>query len=124
MCEFNLTNGQMIDQMVVGQVYQNEIGARVVIKNGDFRYVDEELAIVQNLGINGYYSPIKGRKWKLVPKYVSWETAYSALKRGATIKSHMDTMKDWTYRIGEDGKNPNIDLDRIMHGKWTIEVTA
>jgi hypothetical protein len=59
-------------------------------------------------------------KWSILPRTVSWKEAYAALKSGATIKSHMNGMRDWTFKM-VDGKNPHIDIDRIELGEWTIE---
>lgn len=124
-----MTTGEMIDRLKVGEVAeQKQDGWRVTRKNG-LVFIDKDGDIDKNKGdkghmilVNGY---VIGSKWRILPKYVSFEEAMKALKDGLIVRAHDGTGGYYEF----DGKEtftqlakeyPVIRIYELMDMKWTI----
>lgn len=123
------TTGEMIDSLKVGEVAnsdkgvqaeRNQFGAIVVIKDGR-----EDGLFLSN-------PTFIGAKWRILPKYVTFEEAFGAMKGGKRIiceyngrkyEYYMDGLDVW-HTVLESGvvvKQWHELWDQITKGKWAIK---
>jgi hypothetical protein len=121
-----LTTGEMIDRLKVGEVAEGvdslgkeycvtktEYGMSFCSSTGDTRgYL--EFTLNKN---------ILGARWRIFPKYVSFEEAKEAFKQGKTICCHLEKE---VCRYSPDSVDIYSQADapswyEILEGKWTIE---
>lgn len=130
-----LTTGQMIDKLEVGQMAENQYEDNVMSKRYVYR-TENGIVYCSRKGV--YLSEITlsscsideflKSSWRLLPKYVSFEEAVTALKEGKTVyyegdcnfhhKITPDEFND--FRIGSLSVVEN-GLSNLIDGKWTIE---
>lgn len=119
-----LTTGEMIDRLKVGEVAEcidaNEFFSKAnqvtKAESGGLVWVDEFLRSRVYLA-----SAVINAKWRILPKYVSFEGAISAMKEGKKVTFH-DGDKKTT--IGEGGSmdwTRRFSWRKLINGKWTIE---
>ena len=121
-----LTTGEMIDRLKVGEVAEcvNE-NYKVMFKATEgLVYVDDDGKTKKKLGLDGKFiianSVLKNQlRWRILPRYVSFEEAMKAYAEGKTIRSYYNG-ESKTYNIN-DFDVLTINVERIRNGKWTIE---
>jgi hypothetical protein len=133
-----LTTGQMIDQLKIGEVAVNQEGYKV--KYGDtgidllFFEPNEELIeprVMESADkfiIHGVW--VRKDKWRILPKYVSFEEAMKALKEGKTVYCHPNWCNGKHKIEPLEAKENAIEfllikseslLQIVFESKWTIE---
>jgi hypothetical protein len=126
MAERVYTTGQMIDQLKVGEVAE-AVGIRIKVAKNSMGGIGPVKNPGDNTVLNGV---VVGAKWRILPKYVSFEEAMSALKDGKTVYCH----PNWgstNYRITPDEakdyalsfltiQNEGL-INVVFENKWTIE---
>ncbi|AKM19815.1 hypothetical protein GARCT_02564 [Geobacillus sp. 12AMOR1] len=104
------------------------------LKDGEIAVSDDEKVRVGKFGETIYYqvdrygnylcqitltSSFVDRRWRILPRYVSFEEAMKAYAEGKTIRSYCNG-ESKTYNIN-DFDVLTINVERIRSGKWTIE---
>ncbi|UYL93804.1 hypothetical protein NIIg97_gp63 [Geobacillus phage vB_GthS_NIIg9.7] len=130
-----LTTGEMIDRLKVGEVAEcvNE-NYKVMFKATEgLVYVDDDGKTKKKLGLDGRFiianSVLKNQlRWRILPRYVSFEEAMKALMNGKTVWLWQGDEKAGYYIDKESGKlwaivgDSTAPVNRIWFGdKWTIE---
>jgi hypothetical protein len=131
-----LTTGEMIDRLKVGEeaeTHPDDVYVRVKrFENGIYRmYVvgGESTGIVEGdegpLRLNDMYIKLR---WRILPRYVSFEEAMKALMNGKTVWLWEDGKKKKGYYLANTGSlwciayGQEDEVDEILFGhKWTIE---
>jgi hypothetical protein len=104
-----LTTGQMIDQLKVGEIAVSEDGD-IKLQYKNYFGLDTLHREKVSTGRSGSYTIHLSnleRKWRIIPKFVTFENAMQALKEGEIP----------TFLIA--GKK--IGLSDLLESKWTIE---
>lgn len=131
-----LTTGEMIDRLKVGEVAECETGEKVkifpVYNTLEFGTVKNTLLWIDENGQPlGFYLTENNRavKWRILSKYVSFEEAMNAFKKGKKVYFH--GVGDYTLDEGVElpPKGMNISNSLLKEwnpyslyiGKWTIE---
>lgn len=117
-----LTTGQMIDRLKVGEVAQayknNEL--RFEIKRTSYYYQPfKNITTNDNLILND--DLITNFKWRILPKYVSFEEALKALREGKTIKYNFSKTDDNQNLYVNKNRMKEISSVWILSDLWTIE---
>lgn len=125
-----LTTGQMIDRLKVGEVSYNMDGHYVKKnENGSLVYCDKNGIPRSNFGssvvfLNGFFL---SAKWRILPKYVTFEEAMKALKDGKKVRFHVrDRDVIWwdidlyEERLFEWFKDECLTYKDLLEGKWQI----
>jgi hypothetical protein len=126
-----LTTGEMIDRLKVGEVAipdQKEYLAVKRTKDG-FIWVDrntyEQSKIHRDyFKINCYTVELK---WRIIPRYVSFEEAMKALKLGKKVRFHVREGKSIPFTSQCYLENIysvhgcSLSWECLLEGKWTIE---
>ncbi|MBP1971604.1 hypothetical protein J2Z83_003755 [Virgibacillus natechei] len=118
----NLTTGEMIDKLKVGEVAENVNGTMQITKkpSGEFVHIDHpQGAMIVN-------ERVSNTKWFILPNYVSFEEAMTALDNGKIVRisfsgtlvkvSQFLSLKGIQEALGEP-----VGLLDLIDGKWTIE---
>lgn len=120
-----LTTGRMIDTLKVGEVAVSDVGTTVIRnKSGDIGSKDSP---TNTICIN---SVVAKRKWRILPKFVSFEEAMKAHEAGKVVcyHGHTDAVELWDRllpgqkwdRVSSTGLG-DFSLLGMWKGKWTIE---
>lgn len=122
-----LTTGQMIDRLKVGEVAEGKNNGWKVKYN---RKLD--LIIVENVEdvegdrflTNAVW--VESDKWRIFPKYVSFEEAVQAVRDGKTPYLHVDGKKiaffqKTNFQSINTAWNLYLTLGDLLNGEWTIE---
>lgn len=85
-----LTTGQMIDALKVGEIAETNEQADFVYRvkkaeSGSIMYLDDKGELSRFLVIRDSIAKLK---WRILPKYVSFEEAMKALKEGKFVHFH------------------------------------
>ncbi|UYL94101.1 hypothetical protein PK51_gp54 [Geobacillus phage vB_GthS_PK5.1] len=130
-----LTTGEMIDRLKAGEVAEcvNE-NYKVMFKATEgLVYVDDDGKTKKKLGLDGKFiianSVLKNQlRWRILPRYVSFEEAMKALTNGKTVWLWQGDEKVGYYIDKESGKlwaiagDCTAPVEKIYFGeKWTIE---
>ena len=95
-----LTTGQMIDQLKVGEIAES---SRVEsLDNFVYRVKKSKsgsiMTLAPDMKMTGHQIPMQGDiidlKWRILPKFVTFEEAMQAGKEGKTIFYHIQGEKD------------------------------
>jgi hypothetical protein len=125
-----LTTGEMVDRLKVGEVAEcvNE-NYKVMFKVTEgLVYVDDDGKTKKKLGLDGKFiianSVLKNQlRWRILPRYVSFEEAKEAFKQGKTIccyfEEGVNTYSPDSVDIYSEADAPS--WYEIFEGKWTIE---
>lgn len=121
-----LTTGQMIDRLKVGEeaeTHPDDIYVRVKrFEDGIYRmYVvgGESTGIVEgDEGALRLYDVYINLRWRILPRYVSFEEAIKAYRDGKTIVLHLADKK---YKYSKSLVEEPFILRIFVNGYWTIE---
>ena len=117
-----LTTGQMIDKLKVGEVAECvEKGITEVIRDDDGIWWYDKPS-----GIKKSYMTLLSRnldlKWRILPNYVTFEEAMQALKEGKKVKViYQKGDHDYIYSKNRDVDFRSTTWNELFEGKWTIE---
>ncbi|WP_243299121.1 hypothetical protein [Bacillus litorisediminis] len=122
-----LTTGQMIDRLKVGEVAENQSGMTKVFYDFPTRTLVYD--IEGNLSKKCLPFDISmdsvNERWRILPKYVTFEEAMKARREGKGVKFHYE---NGTIYIGKGSKMKLKDswfasktFDDLVEGKWTIK---
>ncbi|MGK4040823.1 hypothetical protein AB0Y20_00880 [Heyndrickxia oleronia] len=119
-----LTTGQMIDQLKIGEVAEDENGWCVAFDEERVLRFYSSRDEIDGKGTKYWISnEDTNAKWRIIPKFVSFEKAIRAFKEGKLIKSWTDN--DYEIHYGEYLLNnlteETITFNEILNAKWTIE---
>ena len=118
-----VTTGQLIDTMKIGDIAEAVVAC-------------EELTVIRTEeGLKcwddwGKFSPFTldddrlSYKWRILPKFVTFEKAYEAGKQGKKVKFLHDdgTLREVDFDICiEDNKLSYYTLKDLIEGKWIVE---
>ncbi|WP_085523876.1 hypothetical protein [Tuberibacillus sp. Marseille-P3662] len=116
-----LTTGQMIDYLMANPYEKAEShrGKVVQYAPGDMRLMDlkdgNKTVEAHRLFLN--------TKWRILPRYVSFEEAMKAVDEGKVAAYHL--RKDYKVMVDKDVFPEIFGTDatfgQLMEGKWTIE---
>jgi hypothetical protein len=118
-----LTTGQMIDLLKVGEVAEVVSGGvnkgykLYINERGDFVSIgDNTTCAVMNKGcINA--------KWRILPRFVSFEEARKAFDQGKTIWCEYRGKKEWYSGVlCHEQKEASPSWGEIRFGKWSIDI--
>lgn len=120
-----LTTGEMIDQLKVGEVAENDTGFTQVFYDEKTGY----LVFTTKGNLSKIYYKFefnvdgKGEKWRILPKYVSFEEAMEALNKGKI--THFHPFHNQSVTVHPDanlqGWIETYTWKDLITGKWTIE---
>lgn len=120
-----LTTGQMIDRLKVGEIAVGEVddyGIEVeVFKNetGHILFCDTEAFLETSAEM------VDEVKWRIEPKYVSFEEAVKAWKQGKRIKWISPDRTHEKYIHTKNHDNPltlyNLTFRDLIEGSWEIK---
>jgi hypothetical protein len=128
-----LTTGQMIDRLKVGEVAEciagDNKGAKVqYAKQRKGRYflqvIDSRTNEKKIFVIKDYHQK---SKWRILPKYVSFEEAMKAHQEGKTVFYHtadgkkIPVYKDFRFAKLRELAINDYPLLELVNGRWTIE---
>jgi hypothetical protein len=127
-----LTTGQMIDRLKVGEVAESEWGHRVTIfhEEGDITFIDKNGTRDLTKGVNGSFvitSAMRKAKWRILPRYVSFEEAMKALREGKKVRFHVREGKSIPFTSQSYLENIysvhgcSLTWEYLFQDKWTIE---
>jgi hypothetical protein len=114
-----LTTGEMIDRLKVGEVAVDEYGTKIQL--------DElkGLVFVSSGNTVANIPPFLKRKWRILPRYVSFEEAMKAMRKGKTITCTLPDSGEKAKFWFEDDTVKSVGFPLhwycIFEGKWTIE---
>ena len=113
-----LTTGAMIDRLKIGEIAKTDTDDRA--------YWDGTgtLTLKSTNGNRYDFLPIelKKVKWRILPKYVSFEEAMEALKKGKKVELHRNAFPEITvFRHWYKLENrQDLSFSDLFNGKWTI----
>ncbi|GGB61451.1 hypothetical protein GCM10011409_43380 [Lentibacillus populi] len=115
-----LTTGQMIDRLNKHDKAKSGVGA-IVFKDALERIIDGKTYEI--VKVDQYFL---SQKWRILPKYVSFEEAMQVLKNGGDVIFHGEKGNSFLdYSITEEPLNELLlseySLDDLFTDKWTIE---
>jgi hypothetical protein len=126
-----LTTGQMIDRLKVGEVAIPDDEKYLAVKRtkDGFIWVDrdthEQSKIHQDyFKIHCYTIRLK---WRILPRYVSFEEAMKALREGKKVRFHVREGKSIPFTSQSYLENIysvhgcSLSWEYLLEGKWTIE---
>jgi NAD+--asparagine ADP-ribosyltransferase len=129
-----LTTGEMIDRLKEGEVAEcDSCSYKVMFKKTEgLVYVDDEGKTKTNLGFHGKFiignSVLKDQfKWRIRPRYVSFEEAMKALKLGKKVRFHVREGKSIPFTSQSYLENIysvhgcSLSWEYLLEGKWSIE---
>jgi hypothetical protein len=127
-----LTTGQMIDRLKVGEVAIPDDEKYLAVKRGMGGFIWVNRHTFEKSEIHKDYFRIDrytvGLKWRILPKYVSFEEAMKALMNGKTVWLWQGDEKVGYYIDRKSGKlwaiagDCTAPVEKIYFGeKWTIE---
>ncbi|UYL93736.1 hypothetical protein NIIg32_gp54 [Parageobacillus phage vB_PtoS_NIIg3.2] len=108
------------------------------LKDGEIAVSDDEKVRVRKFDRNSYYqvdregnylcqitltTSFVEKKWRILPKYISFEKAKEAFKQGKTICCHIEN-KTFTYSpdsVDIESQEDAPSWYEIFEGEWTIE---
>lgn len=118
-----LTTGQMIDRLKLKEVAVSECGKYEAIHEiGSINFVKgdtkEKFAY--------FHDGIKKAKWRIVPKYVTFEEVTKAYNKGKEVKcEYLSNLTQKpileTFCKGKAEYQGSLTWYLIIEGKWTIE---
>jgi hypothetical protein len=120
-----LTTGQMIDSLEDEEIAESIDGEyKAYWQNGCLRFCDRHGDVQERI-----VKSDQKRKWRILPRYVSFEKAMNAFKKGKKVYFH--GVGDYTLDEGVElpPKGMNISNSLLKEwnpyslyiGKWTIE---
>jgi hypothetical protein len=128
-----LTTGQIIDRLKVGEIaqVQEKIKKEYVTKtDASYFWCDKNGWILDSGEIFYLNDVISKMKWRILPKYVSFEEAMKALKVGKTVYCHPSWCSG-KYKIEPHEARDNALeflsikgeglLQIVFESKWAIE---
>ncbi|MNG02314.1 hypothetical protein D3C84_853400 [compost metagenome] len=121
MSEYNLTTGQMIDCLSVGEVAETDDKTMRVMKSRSGHI--EDLADGKFVFLN---NAIIKSKWRILPKYVSFYEAMSAHECGKNVTYHEENGDYYKFEYNDKQSfyymsNYDVTLLKLIEGKWTID---
>ena len=128
-----LTTGEMIDRLKVGEVAIPDDEKYLAVKRGIGGFIWVNRHTFEKSEIHKDYFRIDrytvGLKWRILPKYVSFDEAMKALMNGKTVWLWQDDEKETGYYIDKESRklwvivgDSTAPVNRIWFGdKWTIE---
>jgi hypothetical protein len=125
-----LTTGQMIDQLKDGEIAKSTDGEyEAYWHNGLLEFRDRHGDVQETI-----IKSDQKRKWRILPKYVSFEEAKVAYENGKIIGLHNDNSERVTYFKKVNNEHlysfnkenwsfffASLTWREILEGKWTIE---
>jgi hypothetical protein len=123
MNEFDLTFGQVIDQLKLGEIaVSNKMNTMKYDTNGVLVYFNEEHKGEQKVVIQSGYS--QADKWKIQSSYVAFDVAMDELEDGNIIEFHKDGhefrfKKENEYTLSEMAR-AGITFADLLNGNWKI----
>lgn len=128
-----LTTGQMIDQLKVGEVAELEEDKCIPTKfgpsyrhltkleDGDIKWCKSDGSIPSStpLQIHGH---VITWKWRILPKFVSFDEAIKAYENGLLIESYLGNSEEpWAGYSKKATMEQTITFKEILEGKWLIK---
>jgi hypothetical protein len=116
-----LTTGQMIDQLKDGEVAESIDGEyEAYWHNGLLEFRDRHGDVQETI-----IKSDQKRKWRILPKYVSFEEAYEAGKQGKVVNFHykdgmVHRIEHFDDSLDENGLSCYC-LRELIEGDWSIE---
>ena len=123
--EFQLTTGQVIDSLKMGEHAINQKGDRIgYSEKGDLLYIHEGEEQHSEDKVALFYAFVQKDLWKIIPTYVSFHEAMEALEDGLIVEYHWDEQtftfnKENPFVIGEIG-HFDLSFHDLFVGKWII----
>jgi hypothetical protein len=124
-----LTTGQMIDRLKVGEIAEGDVMKIRVTKTKVGSIADVDTGERLQLAFS-----VDNIKWRILPKYVSFEEAKVAYENGKIIGLHNDNSERVTYFKKVNNEHlysfnkenwsfsfVSLTWREILEGKWTIE---
>jgi hypothetical protein len=119
-----LTFGQLLDKMQVGDIAESEETHQIhyYLKRGTDGFFYEWMG--KHVEDVNYFDRVKLQechircKWRILPRYVSFEEAMKALKEGKRVALYINSYKE-TFSLDEE--LDSLTLRDLIEGKWTIE---
>jgi RsfA family transcription factor len=115
-----LTTGQMIDRLKAGEVAESNFNGYQIEKSpmgGIGPVEDPERNIILNyIHVNA--------KWRILPKFVTFEEAIQALKEGKTVTYHDDHKEQYSFDLQADWTLDEVSIytfNDLFKSRWTIE---
>jgi hypothetical protein len=121
-----LTTGEMIDRLKVGEVAVNQDGWKVTFgRKGDLLYFHESQEPDEENKFTMSLMFLKKDRWRILPRYVSFEEAYEAGKQGKVINFHYEDgvvhkIEHFDDSLDENGLSCYC-LRELIEGDWSIE---
>lgn len=128
-----LTTGEMIDRLRIGEVAIPDDKKYLAVKRGLGGFIWVNRHTFEKSEIHKDYFRIDrytvGLKWRILPKYVSFDEAMKALMNGKTVWLWKGDEKEAGYYIDKESRklwaivgDSTAPVNRIWFGdKWTIE---
>ena len=129
-----LTTGEMIDRLKVGEVAIPNDEKYLAVKRGMGGFIWVNRHTFEKSEIHKDYFRIDrytvGLKWRILPRYVSFEEAMKAYAEGKNIVFYPASNEECNpvrlpqcYRnyVLEDLRLGEFSLLELVNGKWTIE---
>jgi hypothetical protein len=124
-----LTTGQMIDRLKVGEVAESEDGKLQVYFEEPFKILKRKYINTGDTRLFEVWDSNRKRKWRILPRYVSFEEAMKAFEKGKKVYFHGvgDYKLDEGVELPPKGMNISNSLLKewnpysLYIGKWTIE---
>ncbi|WP_313429608.1 hypothetical protein [Siminovitchia terrae] len=123
-----LTTGQMVDRLQVGEVAESDDGKLTAKWNEYDKIVFNNTS--NGGGRNSLHLYDLGRRWRILPKFVSFDDAMKAHEAGKVVfyHGHIDVVELWD-KLLPDQKHIRVSstdlgdysLLGMWKGKWTIE---
>lgn len=123
-----LTTGQMIDKLKVGEKAEGKKHDWIVERTeSGLTFRDKFGRILSHYGDNGYVvlnQTVFSNKWRILPKYVTFEEAMKALKEGKEV--NFIANNNYTYKIVPNMhfkalENDHIHWKDLLEGRWIIK---
>lgn len=114
MNEFNLSLGQVIDQLTPWEKAVCEEGYSVELHNGQFYLAEDDEPFT-------FHEEDRNVKWLIEPKLFTFKEALTAYYDGKFIESYLggDLVEPWAG-YHKDMDEPSISFREILEAKWVI----
>lgn len=115
-----LTTGQMIDQIKIGEIAMPEAKGELSVKRIDkgIFWLEKDGECEDQFQVN--HNTIS-YKWRVLPRYVSFDVAMEALNRGKRVKFDTGVWFDKSDDLKDSIGNMHIYWSELLYRSWMIE---